>query len=299
MPAVYDRIPTSAFDADALVGPRRAVSLGVRTSLRRNDDGEVDLVYKAMTLCTYRVDGGIRLPTFTNGRMGRSRRAVLRRVERVLPRGWEFEPPSPHRPAAYYNRRFPFLVYRGGYRVEWSDALTFLPSGGVDIYGYSISLREMDNAAAESAGADLAPTRNVVTYRVPEGEPRYALPPVERVRRRREREAREQEEYVRRESVRQARAIEELRRFEALLAEQTETIPPRTEAPAISQSFSNLWVEYASPPPPLSDAVHGYFLASPNPDLGTVMEPEPILPTLGPCPERGPCDCSCHDHGGA
>ncbi len=87
MPAVIDRIPTTAYHADAALGTRRSLSLGSGTVLRREDDGvSIGLRYQGPRLATYHQNGDVTIHVANRPWT----RAKVDRLARVLPAGWTY-----------------------------------------------------------------------------------------------------------------------------------------------------------------------------------------------------------------
>lgn len=160
---VYDRIPRTSYEADAMLreAGRDALTLGHQTVLSRRSrpawyrGGEevrwIALAYHGSDIVEYQADGAIRIDCH-----GYYTRTTINRIRRALPPLWaiEFSERGP--------RRRRMLVYREGYRFSLDDGwFTFRADGGLASDYYNLTAEELDRYVAEAAdmAADIARER--------------------------------------------------------------------------------------------------------------------------------------------
>lgn len=149
MPAsLYDRIPRSSYDADAMLGERASLTLGHATALTRAslpwegpESNWINLTYHGSAIVMYWPDGRVQVST-----CGFATRTTIARLRRVLPLGWTMT----FRPSAVRYARV-HVVYREAYSISMADEpVTFLPNGGVRTAYMTLSRADLDSYVTSS-----------------------------------------------------------------------------------------------------------------------------------------------------
>jgi hypothetical protein len=134
---VYDRIPKSSYDADAILGTRTYLSIGYQTALVRDwDNDRIALQYNSSPIVRYYSSGSVEIST-----RGWNTRTTVRRIARALPPMWGIRYRMGGPP--------PELVYRNVYRCNLDNPTIFWANGNVNFCGYEITREMLDSEVAD------------------------------------------------------------------------------------------------------------------------------------------------------